>query len=88
MTKVEKQDNKIIDLLASKESSTDPLTEGQLENFAKSLLIFSGKSDNYTGKEKSCQVASLDDLKTGHTLKIKKKEQQSGLVINFDKKPL
>lgn len=78
------QDTKIINFLRKNPQDSAPLSEEALKNFAKSLLIFQGKSDNYTRSDRSCQVASLDDLQGGHTLKIKKQDKQSGLVIKLD----
>ncbi|SMF29475.1 hypothetical protein SAMN06296036_109109 [Pseudobacteriovorax antillogorgiicola] len=84
MSQASKQESKIIDLFNPESASEPTLREEDIKNFAKSLLIFRGNSDNCSSTTRLCQVASLDDFKTSHTLRVKdKKPPKSGLLIKL-----
>ena len=84
MSKDSRQNPRIVKLFDQSQKAQE-LKEEDLENFSKSLLIFGRNSANYSNSTRSCQVASLEDLKSGTRLKIKNKDQNPGFVIQFEK---
>ncbi len=82
------QNANIIRISSKDSSKNNRLKPTEVEHFAKSLLNFETKFDNFNRSDLRCQVASLEDLQVGHTLKLYSKKPaglEKGKVVRIKK---
>lgn len=71
------QETKIIRFCSNKALAKESQDDTQIKNLTKRLLNFRKKLDNLDVRDRKCQIASLEDLQMGHTLKLLSQEPQS-----------